>query len=226
VEKACFNCGAAMDERSPFCPSCGTAQIRVSSREQSSDALDQPPDSSESPSAQPDRSAYPAGFIPGSASNIHWRQYFRAAWPLALVAGIATGLFPPAGFLLFLPIAVIVSLRFYRKYHSGQIRTGQGALLGAAFSTLSFIVVIIMFVVFYTSNGGELRDMLSKSMNEALARNPNPDAAQMMHSLLNSREGMLALISFMMFIFYCINTVFASLAGALAANFGQDKPKL
>jgi len=37
---------------------------------------------------------------------------------------------------------------------------------------------------------------------------------------------MLALISVTLFVLLCINTVFASLAGALAANFGQDKPKL
>jgi len=225
VEKNCDHCGASMDERFPFCPSCGAAQIRVSAREQSPDTLDQPANISEDSSALPDHGGYPANLTRG-AYSIEWKKYFKSAWPLALVAGLATGLFPPLGFLLFLPIAVIVSLRLYRKHHPGQIRTGQGALLGAALSVLSFVVVIALFAIFYSTNGAELRDMLNKSMNDALARNPNPDAAQMMHSLLNSREGMLALISVTLFVLLCINTVFASLAGALAANFGQDKPKL
>ena len=225
MEKNCYHCGASMDERSPFCPSCGTAQIRVSAREQSPDALDRPATISDDSSAMKAEGGYPASLTPG-AHTIQWKKYFKSAWPLALVAGIATGLFPPAGFLLFLPIAVIVSLRLYRKHHPGQIRTGQGALLGAALSALSFVVVIAMFSIFYSTNGAELRDMLNKSMNDALARNPNPDAAQMMHSLLNSPEGMLALITVTLFILFCIDTIFASLAGALAANFGQDKPKL
>jgi hypothetical protein len=68
--------------------------------------------------------------------------------------------------------------------------------------------------------------MLTKSVNDSLARNPNPEAAETMHSLLNSPGGVLALMGAISFILFCINTIFASLAGALAATFGQDKPKL
>jgi len=121
---------------------------------------------------------------------------------------------------------VILSIRLYRKHHFGPIRTGQGALLGAALSVLSFVVVVAIFAVYYSSNNAQLKDALNKAVNDAVARNPNPEAAQTMHSLLDSPGGMLALFSFMTFILFCINTVFACLAGALAASFGQDKHKL
>jgi len=215
-----------MDERSPFCPSCGTAQIRVSPREPSPETPDNPANIAHDSSTLRGPEGYSSTMLPGAPSNIQWQRYFKAAWPLALGAGIATGFFPPGGFLLFLPIAVILSVRLYRKHHFGPIRTGQGALLGAALSVLSFVVVVAIFSVYYSSNNAQLKDALNKAVNDAIARNPNPDAAQTMHSLLDSPGGMLALFSFMTFILFCINTVFASLAGALAASFGQDKHKL
>jgi hypothetical protein len=224
VEKNCYNCGAAMDER-PFCPSCGTAQIRVSPREETPEALEPQPGAND-PATLQHSAGYSAVAMPGSPSNIQWKKYFKTAWPLALVAGIATGVFPPVGFLLFLPVAVIVSLRLYRKHHFGPIRTGQGALLGAALSVLSFAVFALLFQLYYSGHSQEIKDALTSAMNDQLSRNPNPDAAGMMRSLLNSPGGMLAFVGFALFVVFCFNTLFGSLAGALAATFGQDKPKL
>lgn len=215
-----------MDERFPFCPSCGTAQIRVSPRESSSETLGDLGSFSNEPPSSRSPEGYSSAIVPGAPSSIQWQKYFKVSWPLALGAGIATGFFPPGGFLLFIPIAVILSLRLYRKHHFGPIRTGQGALLGAAMSLLSFVAVAVIFSLYFSSNHEQLRDMLTKSLNDALARNPNPAAEQTMHSLLDSPEGLLAFFSIMTFILFCINTVFACLAGALAASVGQDKPRL
>jgi hypothetical protein len=214
-----------MDERSPFCPSCGTAQIRVSPREPSSETLVGPADSANDPTASRNPEGYSSAMVPGSPSTIQWQKYFKVSWPLALAAGLASGVFPPGGFLLFIPLAVIFSLRLYRKHHFGQIRAGQGALLGAALSLLSFVVIAGIFAFYYSHNNAQIKDSLTRAVNDAVARNPNPDAAQALHSLADSPEGMLALFSFIAFILFCINTVFACLAGALAANFGQDKPR-
>jgi uncharacterized protein (DUF58 family) len=46
-----------------------------------------------------------------------------------------------------------------------------------------------------------------------------------MHSLMDNPEGMFLFIGFALFLVFCFNTLFASLAGALAATLGQDKPK-
>src|SRR3954453_3349462 len=179
-----------MDEPSPFCPSCGTAQIRVSPREQSSDAPEKSGNvlettqgsTSESGSelrsgtipAFSHQGGYPAGLIPGATSTIRWRQYFKSSWPLALVAGIATGFFPPGGFLLFLPIAVIVSLRFYRKHHFGPIRAGQGALIGAALSLMSFVAAGVIFALYFSTSSAQFGDAMMKALDDAATRNPNP----------------------------------------------------
>ncbi len=211
-----------MDEHSPFCPSCGTAQIRVANREQSSDATEQPSDAA---SALPNHGAYPSGLTLDGPSTIRWGQYFKAAWPLALVAGTATALLPPLGFFLFLPIAVIVSVRLYRKHHLGQIRIGQGALLGVALSILSFVAVVAIYALFYPTLSSHFRDAMIQGLNDSQVRTANPESAQAMRNLLDTPDGVLALFSFLTFILFCINTVFASLAGALAANLGQDKQK-
>ncbi len=214
-----------MDERSPFCPSCGTAQIRVSPRESTSETLGDPGSISNEPPSSRGPEGYSSAMMQGGPSTIQWQKYFKVSWPLAIGAGIATGFFPPGGFLLFLPIAVILSLRLYRKHHFGPIRPGQGALLGAALSVLSFTVVVAIFALYFSSNNAQLKDALTKAVNDAVARNPNPDAAQTMHSILDSPGGLLAFFSFLTFVLFCINTVFACLAGALAATLGQDKPR-
>jgi hypothetical protein len=225
VEKNCYNCGASIDERSPFCPSCGTAQIRVSPREPSPESPGATANIPHDQSTLPGPEGYSATVLPGAPSNIQWQRYFKVAWPLALAAGIATGFFAPGGFLLFLPVAVILSVRLYRKHHFGRISTGQGALLGAALSILSFVVVVAIFALYYSSHTAQFKDALTSAVNDAIARKPNPEAAQTLHALLDSPGGVLAVFSFFTFIVFCLNTIFACLAGALAASFGQDKPR-
>ena len=127
--------------------------------------------------------------------------------------------------MLFLPIAVIVSLRLYRKHHFGQIRTAQGALLGAALSVLSFVVVAAIFTLYFSTNNGQFRDAMMKALNDAAARNPNPEGMQAIRNLVDSPDGLLTLFCVLTFILFCFNLVFSCLAGALAASFGQDKPK-
>ncbi len=225
MEKNCYHCGASIDERSPFCPSCGTAQIRVSPRESSSETPGEPEGLSNEPPSSRGPEGYSSAIMHDGSSTIRWRQYFKAAWPLALVAGTATALLPPLGFLLFLPIAVIVSLRLYRKHHLGQIRIGQGALLGVALSILSFVAVVAIYALFYPAISSHFRDAMVQGLNDSQVRNANPESAQAMRNLLDTPDGVLVLFSVVTFMVFCINTVFASLAGALAANLGHDKKK-
>jgi len=226
VEKNCYNCGAAMDERSPFCPSCGTAQIRVSPREPSGESSGQPVNMPHDPSALRGPQDYSSAILTGAAANIHWRKYFKAAWPLALAAGVATGFFPPGGFLLFLPIAVILSIRLYRKHHLGPIRLGQGALMGAALSILSFVAVVAIFSLYFSTNNAQFRDAMNKALSDAAVRNPNPEGVQAMRNLLDSPDGLLTIFCVLTFILFCLNMVVSCLFGALAASFGQDKSRL
>jgi hypothetical protein len=183
------------------------------------------PSHAASPSESPKDGADASGLTLDGPPTIRWPQYFKAAWPLALVAGITTALVPPLGMLLFLPIAVIVSLRLYRKHHPGQIRIGQGALLGVALSVLSFVAVVAIYALFYPTISSHFRDAMIQGLNDSQVRTANPESAQAMRNLLDTPDGVLVLFSSVTFMVFCINTVFASLAGALAANFGHDKPK-
>jgi len=212
-----------MDERSPFCPSCGTAQIRVSPRESSSETLDHPSSTPDNPSSLAGPQGYSSTVTP--PSTIQWGKYLKVSWPLALGAGIATGFIPPLGFLLFLPIAVILSLRLYRKHHFGTIRPGQGALLGAALSVLGSVAGVIVFALVYSPTSAHFRDGLLQALNDSPVHNSNPDGAQALRTLLESPDGLLTLLWSMAFTFFCCNTVFTCLAGALAATLGQDKPR-
>jgi hypothetical protein len=214
-----------MDERSPFCSACGAAQIRVSPRDEPSDNPAFPASGPDDTSASPAHAGYGSPLVPDVPTTIQWGKYFKSAWPLALIAGIATGVFPPGGFLLFLPIAVILSLRLYRKHHFGQIRLGQGALLGAALSVLSFAAVVAIYVLFYPTISGHFRDALIQGLNDSPVHNSNPEGALALRNLLDSPDGVLTLFSFITFFIFCLNTLFACLAGALAASLGQEKPK-
>ena len=214
------------DGQAPFCPSCGAPQIRVNvtQREQPAEHAGQgteaSPPASPMPAVPPPIPGFPSATLPG---RIQWGKFFRVVWPLALISGLVTGLLPPVGALLVLPTCVIVGLRLYRKHHPGAIRTGQGARMGAALALLSFPLFALLFSVYVAQHHSALQQEMVQRVTEASAGNPDPQARQLMLSLVSSHEGFLLLMAISMLFSLIFLCIFAALAGALAATFAHER---
>lgn len=208
-----------MDEQAPFCPSCGASQIKVAPREPVNEGS-AAPQAMETGAALPGAMNLTAALAPG---QIQWKKFARTVWPLALIGGLATGFYPPLGAVVVVPASAIIGLRLYRKRHFGQIRTGQGALLGAYLAFLSFLVFLVMFGAFYAIDGSQFREALVHGANEAAARNPDPHVQELMHSLVSSDQGIMVLVAVSLMLLLIALMIFASLAGALATSFSGNK---
>ncbi len=100
----------------------------------------------------------------------------------------------------------------------------MGARLGAVAGGLGFFFVSVGIslgiLVFHTGN--QFRDAIINSIQQAAARNPNPEAQQML-DYLRSPDGfalMLGLGLLMTLVFYLI---ISTLGGMLAANMGKSR---
>ena len=110
------------------------------------------------------------------AARIQWGVFFRLASPLAILAGVVTYLFPPIGLFLLLPITLKRIIARYRPLHSGALRSGQGALMGAFMAALSFVA----FLVFVLPTLSLSRTPMLDKIREKAAQAPDPQSQQMM----------------------------------------------
>src|ERR1041385_7562161 len=116
MERACYRCGSQMGEQTPFCPSCGAPQIRVSVRTAVPDTHE--PDSLNTPpppldSAPPQLPGGPVGLVP--FRPVLWKKFFRIVFPMAVLVGASTAAMLPVGLLIFLPASVVLAIHLYRR---------------------------------------------------------------------------------------------------------------
>ncbi|HEX2329398.1 MAG TPA: zinc ribbon domain-containing protein [Candidatus Angelobacter sp.] len=212
----CFRCGATIASDTAFCPECGAPQIRVAIK---TDA----PDSSVSP--QPQHSSEPP-LVAFSPDKLQWPLFWRAAWLLILLTGIATAVFMPVALLLVLPLSVAAALRIYSRRHLAALRPGQGATMGAGFGGTSFLIGILPHILYFSTHTAEFRDLLSKGMHDALARTPDPQAQKALESILSSNQSILALTIMVLIFMLLIYVVVGSVAGATTIAVSRQKPRL
>src|SRR5260221_5123985 len=172
-----------MEEQTPFCPSCGAPQIRVSRRTEPKAAADPeflntppPPPLTDSKSTR-----FPAmsGGL-GPSQPILWKKFFRIVLPMAVLVGISPAKLP-LGFLVLLPASVVLGVLLYKRQQQlGPIKAALGARLGAFTGLLSFAIFLIVFALAVASHQAEYREMVAKALGDAAARNPDPQIQQMM----------------------------------------------
>ena len=217
MEKSCYRCSASISEDAPFCPACGAPQIRVSSQ-------------FESPAPEPGTFPEPPAGVPaglGAAprpGEIQWKIFLRTAWPLAVMAGLTSGFLHGFGLLISLPLSVVVGSWLYRKHHVGTLRAGQGAKLGMAMGMISFVTFASLTVI-AVATSATVRQELVQSVNLAAARNPDPQAQQIMRNLVNTPQGFALLIGMGLFFAMVVFVVFTAISGAVAAStLGSKNP--
>ena len=210
-------------EGEPFCSKCGAPQIRIPEMEQ--DAT--PPLPPGTPGdAQPP--AHPVGVghaaaHPGPA-GVHW----PAALPAAGMAGALLAIawvVPYLGYFLWMLAAGVLAVVFYRRRVPGAaLTTGDGARIGAVCGLLGFagfagLMAILMLLV---RGSGKFRALMQQAVQQAVERNPDPQAQELMNQLLTP-AGMAVMITILMIIALVAFVALSSAGGAIGASLFRDR---
>src|SRR5579864_4624841 len=122
MQTICYRCGHPIEGQTTFCAACGAPQIRVSTPAQ-------PAENAEAPA--PDFQLQEAPFASSQRldliTGIAWRDFIRAAAPLAGLTGILTLVLPPLGLFVLLPINLVLVISRYLRRRPMALRSGQGA---------------------------------------------------------------------------------------------------
>ena len=129
----------------------------------------------------------------------------------------------------FLGIGILVggylSVSLYRRWQPSQlITTGMGARLGAVAGGLGFFIVSIVtsVKVLLFDTGNQLRDAMMKSIEQAAARNPGPEAQQML-DWLRSPNGFALMLGLGLLVTLVFYLVLSMAGGMLAAGMANRR---
>jgi hypothetical protein len=157
--------------------------------------------------------------------SVHAHAELRSAFYAAIVGAILSLVQPGAGFILALPLGGVVSVLLYRRLSSGigpSPRTGfrLGALSGLF--VFGLLMILIAAGTLARHSEGELHAQVVKIIQQAQARNPDPQARQAFEYFMTP-QGM-ALMMIAGFFFMCVLFVLLSgVGGAVSASLLRRK---
>ncbi len=200
-----------MSEGTPFCPQCGAPQIRVRT------------DSDSFPAANSEDVALPSALSGPDRTRLIWRSVFpKAAACGLLLAALVTVSGTPILLAFIPPFCAALSGIWYGRQEKTELTAGMGARLGAVTGFFGFLFQSLMFGAIFLSKPGEIKASFHKQIEEAIARNPNPQAQAMAQNLFTP-QGILAAVLLglaMVFVFYLI---LGSVGGAIGSSFTRRK---
>jgi cobalamin synthase len=147
---------------------------------------------------------------------------WRATRPSIIVAGILAAMaamiapFGGIGVLFWTFLATLVVVRLYARRPDARLSGASGARLGAATGLAAFLAWVILFLVaiFGLRQGPQLHEFVIKSMREASANYPTPQATQAM-DFITSNSGFATFIVLMLVLLLVFSVICGALAGAL-----------
>jgi hypothetical protein len=213
MEPTCYRCDAPISENATFCPACGAPQIRVATQELTPAADDTGPEPQAFATKPP-----VAGTEP---DEIRWKTFLRTTWPIAALAGVAASTIPVIGFLLLLPLSVVLGVWLYRKRQNVLLRATLGTKMGLAMGLISFAAFAALMVASVSFSVTARQEMV-KQITVAASR--TPEAQQAFLPLINTPQGFAAFIIILLLFSMVFFLVLTGLTGAVAAaTFGHKK---
>jgi len=190
-----------------FCAQCGAPQVRVP------ESLTATAEPGNPATTAPERFS---NGIPGTVVN--WRH----AWPAAASAGFAMAV----AFLLLGPLFPLwmlaggwIAVVLYRRRSSLSIMTSSiGGKVGALAGLLGFGFFILFITALLSVQGDQIRSMLRSAMDQAVAKNPDPQA-QVVAQWLQTPEGLAFITLLLLVVFLLLSTA----GGVFAASAGRRK---
>jgi hypothetical protein len=215
MDMACHRCGAIIAEGTAFCPQCGAAQIRVSP--------------AAAPSAPPP-SAYqqmPAEPLLPADTRVDWSVGFRVAALAGIIAAVPSALpLVSLGCCLWVMGAGALAVMFYQKKRlpGAVVTAGMGVRLGAVSGLFAFVFYFVLQLASIAATGGrgKIREAMLEGMKQSAARNPDPNAQQMLEKL-STPEGLAILLTFMIVAGLFAFIVFGVIGGAVGASIWGRK---
>ncbi|MCU1308640.1 MAG: hypothetical protein JWN45_3335 [Acidobacteriaceae bacterium] len=217
MDNLCHRCNAEVAPGIPFCPQCGAPQIRVAT-----------PVTSQPVVSRVDEELGTARFVGSSSdsgeaiSAIRW----SSALPKTAVSGFATVALLiliasitqlPALALLVVPFGGAFSVLLYVRGNNKQpVSAGAGARLGAVTGLFSFAVYCLIAAAELSSQRGEVLNTVRKALEEAAAKNPNPQAQTVVQQMMTP-AGIAILLVLAAIIFLFTFLILSSLGGAAGA---------
>ena len=198
-----------MEQGTAFCPQCNAPQIRVAVAETV------PASGTTSESFIPPLPAYLGASL---GTRIEWSQ----AWPATALAGLIAALLmitPFAGLGLGMLIGGSLSVVFYRRrVPAARVTPGMGARLGMVTGVLgSGLLAIVLAIRTLLFHGWDrVREDLITGVEQAAARNPDPQTHQVVE-FLKSPQGVVLLLSMALITTLVAFVIFSGLGGALGA---------
>jgi hypothetical protein len=208
VEHPCYRCEAAVEDGVLFCKNCGAPQIRVVAPEPSSE---RPPQLGFD-ATQP--VSYPGSVYYGRTAQIAWSD----AWRVALLCGLLEALFSLFGLGVVAGGALCVAL-YRRRQTQMPITVGMGARLGAISGGIGGLVVTLVMSVGVLAfrTGDQIRQQIYDAVEKAAARNPTPQAQEILH-YVKSPDGFAVILALAFLMTVVVFIALSSLGGVLGAT--------
>jgi hypothetical protein len=156
-------------------------------------------------------------------SRLIWRAVFpRAAASGLLLAILVTVAGAPLLLVVIPPVCAAIVAVWYARSEKTQVTAGMGARIGAITGFFGFLFQALIFGAIFLAKPSEMKAIFHKQLQEAIARNPNPQAQAMAEKLLTP-EGILAVALLGLAMFFVFYLILGSLGGAIGSSFTRKK---
>ena len=217
-----------------FCGQCGAPQIRVATSESESSA----PDVTTAVGSDATRTDTGVGIAsrlpvsPALQAKIRTPITWSTALPKAAISGFATVVFLVAilaltksafSLLIVIPLGGVFSVWLYaRGKDPNEIAAGTGARVGAVTGLFSYLIYGIIVAAQVSSQKGMIEETMRKAIEQAVARNPNPQTQAMMNQIMTP-EGIATILAVSAVIFLFVFLIFGALGGSVGAAMLRNK---
>jgi hypothetical protein len=213
VEHPCYRCQTAVEDGVAYCPQCSAPQIRVGGGTTTPGIA-----AAESPLSEPSSTS---SILP--AAPIYWPQALPSAARAGVIAAILMIIPLGASVGLGMLAAGFLSVLFYRRrVPNANPAPGTGARLGAASGALGFVFFGLLTALFRA--GSEFRSALGQAVEQAAARNPDPQAQQVFQ-YLKTPQGLDLVLIMGLIMMLIVFLVISSLGGAIGAAMLRRKDR-
>jgi hypothetical protein len=215
VEHPCYRCATAVEDGVAFCPQCSAPQIRVGGGASAETSA-----VSETPLGDPSSSSL--SVLP--AAPIDWPRALSSAARAGVIAAILMIIPLGASVGLGMLAAGFLSVLFYRRRvpHANP-GPGTGARLGAVSGALAFVFFGLLTALFRA--GSEFRSALGQAVEQAAARNSDPQAQQLFE-YLKTPQGLDLVLIMGVIMMLIVFLMVSSLGGAIGAAMLHRKERL
>jgi MFS family permease len=220
VEHPCQRCGSAVDDSAPFCNSCGAPQVRFAGIDIAPHSFKvQAPAASLSTQIESET-------VPSPTSGLDKKSALRVALTAGAIAALVSLL--PLGIVFGSPVGGFLSVLLYRRRSwIGDPSPRMGFRLGALCGMFGYAIFLVLAAaqIALSHAQNEVRDAMIETIHRQQARNPDPQARQMLDHFLTPHGLLVMMIAglvLMGIVFVLVSGVGGAISAALLRRKGPS----